>query len=123
MLARRAQAFAFQRTAGAHRQLVEHFVAAFRRGERSVRSHQHARLVIVAFGDGQRSGGVVDIVIDGRRIERRRHTGAVAVVELGIECTLRVGRHGAPGQQGAADRRHADKGRQHLLHGGLCGKR
>jgi hypothetical protein len=117
-----AQALALQRPAGAHRQLVEHLVAGFGRGQRAVGCDEHAGLVEIALGHGQRAGSGVYIIRDRCLVERGDHAGPLAIVELRIERALRRGCQRAPCQQRAADRGESDKGRDHLLHGGLAGE-
>jgi hypothetical protein len=58
------KALAFQRPAGAHRQLVDHLLPGFGRGDRPVRGSDHAGLVKIAFRHGDRAGRIVDRGID-----------------------------------------------------------
>ncbi|TCM31097.1 hypothetical protein EDF59_12531 [Novosphingobium sp. ST904] len=89
MLAGGTQALAFQRAAGAHRQLVEHLVAALGRSQCAVGGHEHPRLVEIAFAHGESAGPVVYPVVDPRLVQRRGDTGAVGIAELSVEHALR----------------------------------
>ena len=119
MLARRQQAFAFERAAGAHRQLVERIAAGVGAGQRPILCNQHPRLVEIAVIDGQRAAVGIDAVMDLALVERGDHTGALGIVELGVKQALRRRGEQVPAQRGATERGHADKPGQRSLYRGL----
>ena len=78
---RGAQAIAFERAAGAHRQRVEQLGPAFRRGQGSVGSDQHSRAVEIVLGHGQSASRVVDGVVDRRLVERADDIGPLGIAQ------------------------------------------
>ena len=119
---RRAQTIAFQRTAGPHREAFDKVGTALWRCERSIGRHQHPRAIDVVFADRQRTGAIVDRIIDPGLVERLYHAGAFGIGKGGIQDTLRGGRQHRPRQCQQTQTGHSAEPGQRPLDGRLRGE-
>ena len=115
-LARLAEALTLDRTADAHRQLIEDRIAAGRLLRQALAGEQHARLGEVLLADGQRAGALVDAALDAGLIERGGDRLLVGVGQPGEQRLLRRRRQRHPGERRSGDQADQHRHRRRAAH-------
>jgi len=115
-LARRTDALALDRAAGAERQILDHFAAVLAAAGQALTGEQHAGAVIIVFRHGDRAGAAVHRVGDAGGVERLDDRRLFLFGEAREQGAARRGAGNHPDDRGQAENGDEARERQTLGH-------